>query len=1220
MHLLNLTLASPTNVTQAVVGNFSGVKSQEILIVRGGTKLEIAKFNAATEQLDTVCSTEAFGAIRNVAGFRLAGMTKDYIVATSDSGRLSIIEFVVTPTPHFESLFQEVFGKTGSRRVVPGQFLAVDPKGRSCLVGALEKSKLVYVLNRNAEGKLFPSSPLEAHKNHTIVTHIVGVDQGYDNPLYAALETDYGESDQDPTGEAFDNTQKYLTFYELDLGLNHVVRKWSEPTDRRANLLVQVPGGQNASSDRFEGPSGVLVCTEDHIIWKHMDADAHRVPIPRRRNPLVQRGERSRGLIIVATVMHKVKGAFFFLLQSEDGDLYKVWIEHNGEDVVALKIKYFDTVPVANSLVILKRGYLYVASEFSDQNLYRFEQLAEDDGEQEWSSTDYADNGYSDAPLPFAFFTPHELKNLALVESLPSLDPVTDAHVVNLLGDNSDTPQIYAACGRGARSTFRTLKHGLDVSVMVSSPLPGMPSNVWTLKVTDEDEYDSYIVLSFPNGTLVLSIGETIEEVSDTGFLSTAPTLAVQQIGDAGILQVHPLGLRHIRGADRVDEWPAPPGVKILAATTNKRQVVIALSTAELVYFELDSEGSLSEYQERKTLPGNATCVSIADVPEGRRRTPFLAVGCDNQTVSIISLEPDSTLDTLSLQALTAAPVSICLAEIFDTSIDQNRATMFLNIGLATGVLLRTVVDPVDGSLSDTRLRFLGAAPPKLVRTTVHGQPSVLAFSNRTWLLYTHQDMLQTQPLIYDKLEYAWALSAAMCPDGLIGISGNTLRIFTIPKLGERLKQDSISLDYTPRKFISHPYNPVFYMIEADHRIYGPPAIERILQEKAQNKENPTQTALELLELPPQEFGRIRASAGRWASCVRVLDPVANESLQVLQLDEDEAAFSITIAYFERGGGLPYLVVGTGVKTTLQPKGCANGWLRVYEIRDEGRSLNFLHKTKTDDVPLAMAGFQGFLLVGVGKSLRLYEMGKKALLRKCENNGFPTAVATINVQNARIIVGDMQESTFYCVYRSLPTRQLLIFADDPQPRFLTCVTNVDYETVACGDKFGNIFINRLDQRISEKVDDDPTGATILHEKGFLMGASQKLDLLAIYNVGSVVTSISKVPLVAGGREVLVYTTISGAVGVLIPFISMDDVEFMTTLEMHMRTQNTSLVGRDHLAYRGYYAPVKSVIDGDLCESFSLLPYSKQQAIAADLDRNVGDVLKKLEQMRTSSAF
>jgi splicing factor 3B subunit 3 len=101
---------------------------------------------------------------------------------------------------------------------------------------------------------------------------------------------------------------------------------------------------------------------------------------------------------------------------------------------------------------------------------------------------------------------------------------------------------------------------------------------------------------------------------------------------------------------------------------------------------------------------------------------------------------------------------------------------MFLNIGLLNGTLLRTVVDPVDGSLSDTRMRFLGAKPPKLVRATVHGSPSVLAFSSRTWLLYTHQDLLQTQPLIYDTLEYAHTLTASMCPEGLIGISGNTLR------------------------------------------------------------------------------------------------------------------------------------------------------------------------------------------------------------------------------------------------------------------------------------------------------------------------------------------------------------------------------------------------------------------------------------------------------------
>lgn len=120
------------------------------------------------------------------------------------------------------------------------------------------------------------------------------------------------------------------------------------------------------------------------------------------------------------------------------------------------------------------------------RNLYQFQSLAEDDGEQEWSSTDYPENGNIDGPLPFAFFDPQPLRNLLLVDNVPSLDPITDAHVVNLLGASSDTPQIYAACGRGARSTFRTLKHGLDVAEMVSSPLPGVPTNVWTLKLTED--------------------------------------------------------------------------------------------------------------------------------------------------------------------------------------------------------------------------------------------------------------------------------------------------------------------------------------------------------------------------------------------------------------------------------------------------------------------------------------------------------------------------------------------------------------------------------------------------------------------------------------------------------------------------------------------------------------------------------------------------------------
>ena len=431
-----------------------------------------------------------------------------------------------------------------------------------------------------------------------------------------------------------------LTFYELDLGLNHVVRKWSEPTDRRANLLVQVPGGQTTTGDppvvRVDGPSGVLVCCEDHVIYRQMDQPQLRVPIPRREHLLED--SSSRGILIISAVMHRMKGAFFFLLQSELGDLYKVTLEHQDEDVTALKIKYFDTVSPAISLCILKSGHLFVPAEFGNHAFYQFQKLGDDDKEPEYSSTDYPANGMRtpSQPLPRAYFRPKPLENLVLLDELESLDPILAARVQNL----PDTSLFYTACGKGAKSTFRTLKHGLEVEENGNSDLPSIPNAVWTLKLSENgtftlfnrfhfsnhhsDQYDSYIVLSFINGTLVLSFGEEIEEISNSGFLSSEPTLAAQQLGSDALLQVHPHGIRHVLSDKRVNEWRAPPGMTIVAATTNKRQVVVALSSAELVYFELDYEGQLNEFQERKAMGSTVLALSVGEVPEGLQRFKYL--------------------------------------------------------------------------------------------------------------------------------------------------------------------------------------------------------------------------------------------------------------------------------------------------------------------------------------------------------------------------------------------------------------------------------------------------------------------------------------------------------------------------------------------------------------------------------------------------------------------
>jgi len=136
----------------------------------------------------------------------------------------------------------------------------------------------------------------------------------------------------------------------------------------------------------------------------------------------------------------------------------------------------------------------------------------------------------------------------------------------------------------------------------------------------------------------VLSIGETVEEVNDSGFEGKVPTIRCQLMADdsmlqvrlfplqhmqhavclsnepAGLLvdgkgaymitqhsemhprrpaQVHGGGLRHIRADRRVNEWRAPGRRTITKAATNERQAVIVLSGGELLYFELDAAGQL---------------------------------------------------------------------------------------------------------------------------------------------------------------------------------------------------------------------------------------------------------------------------------------------------------------------------------------------------------------------------------------------------------------------------------------------------------------------------------------------------------------------------------------------------------------------------------------------------------------------------------------------------
>lgn len=266
-----------------------------------------------------------------------------------------------------------------------------------------------------------------------------------------------------------------------------------------------------------------------------------------------------------------------------------------------------------------------------------------------------------------------------------------------------------------------------------------------------------------------------------------------------------------------------------------------------------------------------------------------------------------------------------------------------------------------------------------------------------------------------------------------------------------------------------------------------------------------------------------RPGAGLWVGGVRVIDPTENKTLSLLQLDDNEVPVCITTLQFTAAAdGLTYVVVGVVKNLKLETQGTSASFLNTYRMVGSGEGdrrtqLELVHKTEVDGIPGAVQGFNGRLLAGVGKFLRLYDLGKRKLLRKCENKQIPNHVVDIQTMGHRIVVCDARESFMFVRYKAAENR-LVLFADDTQPRWLTKCAILDYSTVAGVDKFGNITIVRLPANVTDDIDEDPTGTKSLWDRGLLNGASQKVEIMANYYIGETALSLQRAVLTPGGSE------------------------------------------------------------------------------------------------------
>eukprot|EP01057_Protomagalhaensia_wolfi_P004550 Protomagalhaensia_wolfi_Nauph_80__4549@NODE_4677_length_526_cov_21_131417_g3762_i0_p1_GENE_NODE_4677_length_526_cov_21_131417_g3762_i0NODE_4677_length_526_cov_21_131417_g3762_i0_p1_ORF_typecomplete_len127_score12_63CPSF_A/PF03178_15/9_9e22DUF1780/PF08682_10/0_079DUF1780/PF08682_10/1_6e03_NODE_4677_length_526_cov_21_131417_g3762_i0146493 len=111
-------------------------------------------------------------------------------------------------------------------------------------------------------------------------------------------------------------------------------------------------------------------------------------------------------------------------------------------------------------------------------------------------------------------------------------------------------------------------------------------------------------------------------------------------------------------------------------------------------------------------------------------------------------------------------------------------------------------------------------------------------------------------------------------------------------------------------------------------------------------------------------------------------------------------------------------------------------------------------------------------------------------------------------------------------------------------------------------------------------------------------------------------AVQKCLMTPGGSEFVLFGTVMGSIGALLPLQTQREVELLQQLEMLMRNEDVSLVAREHIFFRSACFPVKNVIDGDLLSMFPKLKPERQSWIAQQLEKTSSDVLRLLDEVHS----
>ncbi|RKP10044.1 mono-functional DNA-alkylating methyl methanesulfonate N-term-domain-containing protein [Thamnocephalis sphaerospora] len=645
---------------------------------------------------------------------------------------------------------------------------------------------------------------------------------------------------------------------------------------------------------------------------------------------------------------------------------------------------------------------------------------------------------------------------------LQNWSPVIDFDVSGVYREGHDA--IYACCGGRALGSIREFRHGISMTVHMSTEpeLHGV-NGLWALRSRDSAVTDAYIVTSFATDTRVLAFKGTgeLEDISElSGFALETRTLAATSVSQMSWLQVHPAGVRVVTSpalgaaVPRYCDWTAPSEYTVTTACIYGNTVLFTLvrqGEYKLLPITVgDASGSEFTVGEAHVLDHEPSALGVFRMPN-RRMVTVVATRAPELLVMTTDTPP-IVLTKLPLDAFSSEGLNIVESLAFLALPDSMHASLIAGLRDGSIVSWPVFYTEDDVRFGDPEQRVVGMVPVKLRRWpgSVHssGSTTALLLSDRAWRLQMTQCGLHLESVLYtrpDSITEAVPYRVRTSNSDIIFSARSRIGIATLGKRQRVVSRAIISLK--ARLYVHVSGEKLHTLMQHTQHIQNP---RRILFDQI--------TAKLLVACSTYVDGQS-------VPAIRVLDPACGDLVAESLIDRSEVVYSMiewripkdTVDY-------RYICVGTATK---QPRliNQTRGRFIIYNLRrhtqftDPSKRYEFKSVWNAElpgPVLCLCPLLKNYLMAVSGTAVYVYtlDMERRKLRKFCKIE-VRNPISTLSAYGNRVVVG-CQYDSFLLYEFDEANAQLIFLQSDRTSRLPTACVMCDDNFLVGADQGGHI--------------------------------------------------------------------------------------------------------------------------------------------------------------------